>query len=238
MARKDYNWENGAIIGDHSKGKHIVLENYFAEYLKVRCQHPHQKEFVLTIIDGFCGGGKYEEDHDGSPIIFLKTLKNLADEINLTRKIKNLKEIFIKCYCIFNDKDPSAIESLRSKIQPYIANCRESKYLTVDYDLLSFDFRAEYHKISQKLEARCITRNVFFNLDQCGTSLVKPAMVRDIFARYHSSEVILTFSIQSFLNFFPAKATRSRKRILENFEVDVSKIGELDQFIAKPEKKD
>lgn len=237
MARKDYGWAEGAILGDHSKKKHEILKRYFAKYLKVRCQIPHQSRFVLTVIDGFCGSGVYEDDHVGSPIIFVDTLEKFAEEVNIYRKSMNLKEVFIECYCIFNDKEPAAIESLRSTIQPYIAKCKESKYLKISVDFRTSDFSAEYLQIIQKLDDIGVTKNVFFNLDQCGHSLIVPSMVSEILTRYRSAEAILTFSIESLLNYLPAQNAQFRNRILSKYEVDVTRLGELDQIIGKHEKR-
>lgn len=237
MVRKDYNWADGATLSDHSESKHIVLEQYFAEYLRVRCRIPYQTRFVLTVVDGFCGGGVYNNDHKGSPIIFLDTLQKVAHEINLYRKNNNFSEVFFECLFIFNDKDPRAIESLESSIQPYIARCKESENLNVVVEILNTDFQVCYQEILRTLDDRRVTKNVLFNLDQCGYSVVDPKLVRNILTKYRSAEAILTFSIQSLLSYLPLQDVPFRTKILDKFEVDVSQRSELDQLIGKPEKR-
>ena len=61
MAEKPYSWASGAKLEDHSRRKHKILREYFANYLGVRCQLPQQTQFRLAIVDGFAGGGRYAD---------------------------------------------------------------------------------------------------------------------------------------------------------------------------------
>ena len=92
MAKKNYNWEHGATLDEHSKCKHKILREYFREYLITRCKNPKQSKFRLAIVDGFSGAGKYECGNFGSPLIFLETLKNTTHEINVMRVHKGMAE--------------------------------------------------------------------------------------------------------------------------------------------------
>ena len=38
MAKKDYDWLNGAELNEHSRRKHQILDDYLFEYLTIRCQ--------------------------------------------------------------------------------------------------------------------------------------------------------------------------------------------------------
>lgn len=236
MARKNIDWSGGAILPLHSKAKLTVLERYFAEYLRVRCRNPFQPRFVLTVVDGFCGAGIYNNGEHGSPIIFLDTLRKVCEEINIYRRNENLREISIECLFIFNDKDRSVIETLNSNLQPFIASCNATQNLVVAVEKMSVDFQSDYYKINQILERSRITKNVLFNLDQCGYSLVEPKLIRDLLTRYRSAEAILTFSIQSLLSYLPSQASL-RNKILEKFEVDVTKLDDIEELTGKSEKK-
>jgi hypothetical protein len=55
MVEKQYAWEDGATLEEHSKRKHKIVREYFARYLTVRCQLPMQSKFRVAIVDGFAG---------------------------------------------------------------------------------------------------------------------------------------------------------------------------------------
>lgn len=56
-------------IGEHTPGKHLVLE----EYLKAWFPILGQTERRIVFIDGFCGPGEYSGGEPGSPIVALRT---------------------------------------------------------------------------------------------------------------------------------------------------------------------
>ena len=126
MVNKDYDWENGAILDDHSKCKHKIISEYFREYLITRCKKPQQSKFRLSVVDGFSGAGKYIGDSYGSPLIFLEVLKNTAQEININRTSNGMQPVEIECYFIFNDYKYHAIEKLKSNIIPLVVDIKEN----------------------------------------------------------------------------------------------------------------
>lgn len=67
MARKHYGWKIGGQlpeIGRHSLAKHQVFARYVDRYIRILSSNPARRELNLTIIDGFCGGGKYLVDRE------------------------------------------------------------------------------------------------------------------------------------------------------------------------------
>ena len=86
MVKRQYDWENGAKIGPHSKIKLEIIKEYIHEYVRVRCSLPQQERFRLSFVDGFCGAGTYECGTLGSPLVVLQTLKSVSAEVNLRRK--------------------------------------------------------------------------------------------------------------------------------------------------------
>jgi three-Cys-motif partner protein len=112
MAKKDYDWKDGAVLEDHTKKKHQILAEYFRQYLITRCQLPKQDKFRVSIVDGFSGGGLYKCGSFGSPIIFIEVLQNATNEINLKRKVQGLKPIQVECLLILNDYEPEVISQL------------------------------------------------------------------------------------------------------------------------------
>lgn len=57
-------WE----LDPHSKGKHLVLAQYLAGWIRIVGTGVHP----LQIIDGFAGPGEYTNNADGSPVIMLQ----------------------------------------------------------------------------------------------------------------------------------------------------------------------
>ena len=201
MVSKNYDWEGGARLEEHTKKKHSILSKYFREYLLTRCQLPQQKKFRIVIVDGFSGGGLYECGSYGSPLIFIDTLVKTAEEINIHRTAKGLDIIQIECLLLLNDAQESAINLLRQNIAPLLSGARETaKNIHVDAEFFNGPFETVYEDIKDRLEsARC--SNVFFNLDQCGYSHVTSRIIRDIISSWRSAEVLLTFMIDSVLAF-------------------------------------
>ncbi|NKC11262.1 MAG: three-Cys-motif partner protein TcmP [Gammaproteobacteria bacterium] len=104
MARKDYDWEDGAQLEEHTKKKHIILREYFREYLITRCQLPKQEKFRLVVVDGFSGAGLYQCGSYGSPLIFVDVLTKTTNEINLRRLNKGLRPLQIECLLLLRQK--------------------------------------------------------------------------------------------------------------------------------------
>lgn len=197
MAKKDYDWENGARLEDHTRKKHKILQEYFRKYLLVRCQSPHQSVFKLIVVDGFSGAGRYKCGSPGSPIIFVETLSSTLNEINSIRLGKGLNPIKIKCHLLLNDCKLNVIKQLEGYMAPVLIKAKEeSPLLDITTFYHSSDFETTYYEIKKSLlNIKC--SNIFFNLDQCGYSHVTDKIIKDICTSWKSAEVILTFMIST-----------------------------------------
>lgn len=211
MAKKDYDWEHGAELGEHSRKKHAILKEYFRQYLLTRCQLPQQERFRMAVIDGFTGSGLYRDGSFGSPIIFVNTLLQTSNEINLSRTNQCLKPIKIDCLLIFNDHSKEAIEQLKQNLAPHLLKAQEeAKELSLTIEYHSSLFEKVYPEIKQRL-LKAKINNVLFNLDQCGYSHVSTNVIRDIMHSWKnkSAEIILTFMISSALTFLSQNKKKS-----------------------------
>src|SRR5947208_13207761 len=93
MSRKCHKWREGhepPTIRAHSLAKHRVLRAYLERYVSVLTANPRQKQFKLTLVDGFAGGGKYleagsREERPGSPMIMLQAMKSARDAARAAR---------------------------------------------------------------------------------------------------------------------------------------------------------
>src|SRR4051794_6967459 len=147
MVEKRYPWKTGATLQEHTKRKHKIVREYFARYLKVRCQLPMQSKFRLAIVDGFAGGGRYRCGSPGSPIIFIEELRFAAETLNIKRQSDGMAPLDIECFLVLNDYEPKAINVLKSHIEPLLAEVIQNVpklHLQVKY--LSNAFEEAYPK--------------------------------------------------------------------------------------------
>lgn len=210
MVKKNYNWEQGATLDEHSKCKHKILREYFREYLITRCKNPKQSKFRLAIVDGFSGAGRYKCESYGSPLIFLDALKNTTHEINVVRACNGTQLVEIECYLTFNDLDPEAISQLKQNIAPMETEIKnEHTHLHIQSSFYNRKFEDVYPEIKSTLQSAKY-KNVLFNLDQCGYSDVNTSFIRDIMATWTTVEIFLTFPIGAIRTYLSPDQTKSK----------------------------
>lgn len=201
MSGKEYDWENGAIIEDHSRRKHKILREYIFDYLIVRCSYGPRERFRIAIVDGFSGGGRYRCGTAGSPIIFIEELNRATNFVNVKRASEGLKLIEVECLLILNDANATAIDLLRENISPLEAEIKETNpRLHIQVEYLNQFFEVAYPRVKEFLSVGRYT-NVIFNLDQCGDSHVERNTILDIMRSYPAVEVFYTFMISALLAF-------------------------------------
>lgn len=219
MPTKDYPWESGATLGAHSKAKHQILRTYFLKYLKIKCGNPNQRVFRIAIVDGFAGGGRYKCGSPGSPIIFIETLQAALRELNEHRAAQGLRNALqFDCYLLLNDENTAAIEELRNNCSPLISAARQNENIELKVELLNRKFDEIYPEIRKILISRRY-KSIFFNLDQCGYNAVSFSNIKNILATFSSSEVLLTFMIQPFLNYLNVQE-RKNTAVQDVFDID------------------
>jgi three-Cys-motif partner protein len=233
MVEKQYSWQIGATLEEHSKRKHKVVGEYVARYLAVRCQLPQQSRFRLAIVDGFAGGGRYKDGSLGSPLIFVEELRKAAESFNARRVVERMSPIDIECLLVLNDFVPEAVELLKANLAPQLADISQNVprlHFRVEY--LSSKFEAAYPRIKELIEAGGY-QNVLFNLDQCGTSRVDIKTIVDIIGSFASAEIFYTFGIETLITFLNKSDPGALAKKLEPFGVTGSQLAELSQLISK-----
>lgn len=201
MVQKRYNWVEGVTLLDHTSRKHKVIREYFADYLRVRCQLPRQQKFRLAVVDGFAGGGRYSCGTPGSPIIFIEVLEQACETLNIERSGHGMAPIEIECLLILNDSERDTIELLKTHLTPLEAKIKDASsrlHLRVEY--MNATFEAAYPKIKQLLDQGRYP-SVLFNLDQAGHIHVERSTLVDIMQSYRSPEIFYTFLIDSLIAF-------------------------------------
>lgn len=200
MTLKQYNWKDGPdFIQQHSVAKHRILEAYLAAYFRTLVSSPNQDVLKLTLVDGFAGGGLYvhqdtRELVQGSPFIFLKATREAEYLINKDRR----KPIRLLVDYFFTEADPHAHKHLDKVLREagYGAQIGNGIYLEHARFQDKADAIIEFIKKKSPRNGRSI-----FALDQYGYKEVPTHLMRKIFEALPSAEVILTFGVDSFMNF-------------------------------------
>lgn len=203
-----YKWLDGATLDEHSKIKHKIVREYFAKYIATRCIIPQQTKFRLAVCDGFSGGGSYQTGEPGSPLIFLEELQKAAEREALRRFKDKMAPLTISCLLILNDFENEAIQCLKTNIQNFLAiNSDAFKNIHVEIEYINKKFEIAYPEIRKLLLAKNY-KNVLFNLDQCGHSLVKRKTIIDIMNNFSCAEIFYTFMIQSLLTYLSKESPK------------------------------
>ena len=235
MARKKYEWIDGAKLQEHSRRKHKILREYFRDYLTVRCKIPQQERFRLAIVDGFSGGGRYQCGTSGSPLIFIEELKCTTELLNLARLGRGLGAVDIECLLVFNDASPEAISELKKHVNPLLMEINKScKKLHLRVEYLNDLFEIAYPKIKNLLKQGRY-RSVLFNLDQCGDRHVERNTIFDIMHSYPSPEIFYTFVISSLLAFLRKDQPELLTKRLAHLGLDISDVESLHGLMNRQE---
>ena len=216
MALKQYNWKDGPdLIQQHSVAKHRILQAYLAAYFKTLVSSHTQEEMRLTLVDGFAGGGLYvhsdtKETVKGSPFIFLEATREAEYLINKDRR----KKVDLRVDYHFVEPDKHAHQHLDKVL-------REAGYgdrIGNGIFLRHAKFQDEADSIIEFIKKKS-PRNgrSIFSLDQYGYKDVPTDLIRKIFAKLPSAEVILTFGVDSFINF--ASDGKLTQRLLDGMGV-------------------
>lgn len=200
MSIRHYDWSAGPdVIQQHSIAKHRILQSYLAAYFQTLVSSPNQDVLRLTLVDGFAGGGLYyhsdtKELVRGSPFIFLEATKEAEFLINKGRR----KPVQLDVSYFFIEANRNAHLHLDKVL-------REDGYASAlgsTIHLKYSRFQDEADSIIQFIKRKS-PRNgrSIFVLDQYGYKDVPTSIIEKIFANLPSAEVILTFGVDSFLNF-------------------------------------
>ncbi|MEW5904933.1 MAG: three-Cys-motif partner protein TcmP [Pseudomonadota bacterium] len=200
MSIRHYDWGDGPdVIRQHSIAKHRILQSYLAAYFRTLVSSPNQDILRLTLVDGFAGGGLYyhndtQELVKGSPFIFLEATKEAEYLINKDRR----KPVRLDVSYFFVEADRNAHMHLDKVL-------REEGYaaeLGNAIQLKRAKFQDEADKIIEFIKHKS-PRNgrSIFVLDQYGYKDVPTPIIQKIFSNLPSAEVILTFGVDSLLNF-------------------------------------
>lgn len=200
MAINHYNWKYGpAPIQQHSVAKHNILQSYLSAYFQTLVSSPNQDVLRLTLVDGFAGGGIYyhsdtNEVIKGSPFICLDATREAEYLINKDRH----KPVRLEVSYFFIEADRDAHLHLDKVLREH----GHGTALGNTIQLRHAKFQEEADSVIQSIKKKSPKngRSIFI-LDQYGYKDVPTGIIQKIFANLPSAEVILTFGVDSFLNF-------------------------------------
>lgn len=136
-------------IDPHTKAKHLILEKYIENLVYTLYTKTRHGETQFTFIDGFCGGGMYEDtdslgEWEGSPIRIIRAVREGHKKSKRTyREPLNIKFIFIDSKKNHLDclKNYSLIKAGKAGCRLYVAVAPTPPSMTLD------DFKRHLEKV-------------------------------------------------------------------------------------------
>ena len=195
----DFKWhpdEPPPSIEEHSKAKLDVLRSYLRAYFDRLNVNLARDEFKLDLIDGFAGGGIFQDGDttvSGTPLIMLEESEAAIERLSRART-KPLRFDF-KHY--FVDKEAAHTDHLRKVLSEHGYQVSDEKIIVRNsrFEDVVDDIIAEVRR-RQPRAGRSL-----FLLDQCGFSQVEISLIARIFSELPAAEIILTFAADALTNF-------------------------------------
>jgi three-Cys-motif partner protein len=224
MSNNHYHWRLGEKLpelGQHSRAKHRILDRYIRRYIEVCTATPVQEKLNLTIVDGYCGGGRYrylDEEVPGSPLVILNAIAEMESALNKARP----KGFEIRTTFVFIDLHRYHTDFLRAEIEasPFRDRLDKSIFIWTS----DFNERVEDAIASVRARSPSKGRSIWL-LDQYGWSDVSFRSMRRILGELEKAEIFLTFSVDSLIDYMSEK--RLAQRGYQNIELDPGFIREL-----------
>ncbi|OCP07952.1 hypothetical protein BC374_17865 [Ensifer sp. LC13] len=200
----EFGWKVGAPpppLHDHSDAKLRLIAEYLERYFPAILVSRGQTRQRITLVDGFCGGGKFTRDGaytKGTPFLFLEAVENAERQANVGRS----KKLTIDAEFHFVDSNQHHIDFLRNELiqAGYSAKLDQSIFLHCS------EFEQIFPDICRRIEVRTrgyVGRSIFL-LDQKGYTDVTFETVRQIL-RFSAAECILTFAVGWLIDYLSNK---------------------------------
>lgn len=193
-----YDWIVGGDLpelGLHSAAKHEIFDAYIGAYIRTLTKSHLTRELNLTIVDGFCGGGRYLMDGaevDGSPLRMLASVERAHAEVEAARA----RGVRIKADFVFVDANRNHIDFLRDLLERQGHGARIGR----DIHIVTSKFEEAADDVISRIEAKGRAHRSLFFLDQYGWSAVTFATIRRIMGSLQNPEVVLTFMVDHLVN--------------------------------------
>lgn len=199
--KEKYTWAVGQPLpnlDEHSQTKHLIISDYIKRYVEVYMSNTSIEGLRISIVDGFAGGGKYNniltnEIADGSPFIILNAIHDAERSINAGRT----KPRHIDAQYYFIDCNQPHISFLRNEIEKSQFKNQLDQNIFVKTDT----FARAAPDIVDIIKRRNRAQRSLFILDQYAYKDVPFNTVKYILDTLQGSEIILTFNFNSLQNY-------------------------------------
>ena len=210
-----HRWDrnNKPKLDDHSEAKHRLLSSYIQKYLSIVCKNPRMDKFNLALVDGFAGGGRYQGDKPGSPLVMIEAVEQARADINENRR----KPFQINSDYFFVEQDPDNFASLSRELSGNAA----SPFL------FKGSFNGHLGEIVSGIQKRHPKGGggAIFFLDQEGYTAVNLSTINYIRNELPQSEIILTFAISNLVDFI--NDPESLRRMTQNIGLQYLNVDEI-----------
>lgn len=197
-----YHWKLGGSppsIGQHSIAKHDIYVRYVERYVSTLTKRHVQSRLKMTVVDGFCGGGRYTIGNgtvEGSPLKLLYAIE--AERVRLTARREDFD---LDVDFVFIDENEDHLEFLRDQL----VRAGFGHMIGKKIKLVCSTFEAQAPTLIEAIKRKGRAHHALFFLDQYGWSDVKLATIRKIMAELENPEVILTFMVDALVNLLNEK---------------------------------
>jgi len=180
------------FLPDHSEAKHSILSGYIQKYLKIVCQPRTIQKYNLTLVDGFSGGGIYQNNKIGSPLVMIDAVSKSIFDINTDRA----KHVDIDSHYFFIENDSKNYDALVSVLSERHKHLSNVKTIQDDFNV-SLPSIVTYIK---KRNTRGGGGAIFF-LDQDGYSSVTIESLTYIRKNLPKAEIIVNINVSWLIDF-------------------------------------
>jgi len=210
LPRKEYEWVDGAPprIAPHSLAKHRILREYAGRYVQTVTQNPRQERLRLAIVDGFAGGGEYEDATagctvPGSPQILIDAVHEAEGLANVGRR----KPIQVDATFHFVEMEPRTVACLRAVLARRPDWNREAPRVHIHEG----SFEQHLEPIIADIQRQGRIHRAIFVLDQYGYTAVPLPLIRRIFEALPNAEIFLTIAVGWITAYLPTIADMATK---------------------------
>ncbi len=198
-------------LGLHSFAKHQIFDAYITAYIRTLTKSHLARKLQLTLVDGFCGGGRYVmggAEVDGSPLRMLASVERAQIELDAARS----RGLEIDAEFVFVDANPNHVEFLREVLKER----GHASRIGSDIHIHTSKFEDVSEEISDRIRAKGRAHRSLFFLDQYGWSAVTFQTIRQIMGSLQNPEVVLTFMVDHLVN------------LLNDRMIDTAALGAID----------
>jgi len=199
--RDKYEWRLGEpppFIDPHSEVKHEIVTGYLSRYIEVLLGNPNIENLVLSVVDGFAGGGEYRtinggDYRSGSPLLAIQTVIDTEARLNIGRR----KPRSVLAEYFFVEMSKSNFDYLEATLSARYGRGR----LENDIQIKKAPFQTIAEPIISRIQARRGGERALFLLDQYAYDQVPMSLLRKIFQCLRGAEVLLTFNVDALITF-------------------------------------